>query len=242
MKAILLCAILFASITQPASALTSNQSDAQKLQDIQVENQKLRDELAAAKKRIQELESASGKSAAPTPASARANPAADFMGNPIAVLDFLNKKFTQDMAQKRVAMPQVNDSKATRENYLAKAKEWIAGINRTSYSIDWRGRIVEMGASNGPYQEFQFQCVSSDNKTNYGRVIFASVLKSNAPNIGDSVAQTDSLWKMNATLEPTVILQADMLEPNTFDNPPLIAPCVAFQYKLVVNRLFMEKN
>ena len=246
MKSILLCAILFVFTGQPAAAQIDNQTEALKLQETQAENQKLRDELAAAQKRIKELEAAAAKPIAPpnspTPAPIQANPAADFMGNPIAVLDFFNKKFAQDMAKKRVALPQEKDTKATRQVYLAKAKEWLDAINRTTYSIDWRGRVTELGAANGPNQEFEFQCISPDNKSNYGRVTFASILKSNAPQLATKVTEKDVIWKMSATLEPLLELAPEMLEPNTFDNPPLVGPCVTFKYKLSVGRLYTEKN
>lgn len=246
MKSILLCAILFVFTGQPAAAQVDNQTEALKLQETQAENQKLRDELAAAQKRIKELEAAAAKPItppnSPTPAPIQANPAADFMGNPIAVLDFFNKKFAQDMAKKRVALPQEKDNKATRQAYLAKAKDWLDAINRTTYSIDWRGRVTELGAANGPYQEFAFQCISPDNKLNYGRVTFASILKSNAPQLASTVPDKDVIWKMTATLEPLLELAPEMLEPNTFDNPPLVGPCVTFKYKLSVGRLYTEKN
>jgi hypothetical protein len=246
MKFILLCVILFSIAAHPASAQMENQTEAQKLQETQAENQKLRDELAAAQKRIKELEAAAAKPTtppnSPTPASIQANPAADFMGNPIAVLDFFNKKFAQDMAKKRVALPQEKDNKATRQAYLAKAKDWLDAINRTTYSIDWRGRVTELGAANGPNQEFAFQCISPDNKLNYGRVTFTSILKSNAPQFASTVPDKDVIWKMTATLEPLLDLAPEMLEPNTFDNPPLVGPCVTFKYKLSVGRLYTEKN
>jgi hypothetical protein len=47
---------------------------------------------------------------------------------------------------------------------------------------------------------------------------------------------------MTATLEPLLELAPEMLEPNTFDNPPLVGPCVTFKYKLSVGRLYTEKN
>lgn len=246
MKSILLCAILFVFTGQPAAAQMENQTEAEKLQEAQAENQKLRDELAAAQKRIKELEAATAKPVTPpnppTSAPIQANPAADFMGNPIAVLDFFNKKFAQDMAKKRVALPQDKDNKATRQAYLAKAKDWLDAINRTTYSIDWRGRVTELGAANGPNQEFEFQCISPDNKLNYGRVTFASILKSNAPQLATTVPDKDVIWKMSATLEPLLELDPEMLEPNTFDNPPLVGPCVTFKFKLTVGRLYTEKN
>ena len=246
MKSILLCAILFVFTGQPAAAQMENQTEAEKLQEAQAENQKLRDELAAAQKRIKELEAATAKTVTPpnppTSAPIQANPAADFMGNPIAVLDFFNKKFAQDMAKKRVALPQDKDNKATRQAYLAKAKDWLDAINRTTYSIDWRGRVTELGAANGPNQEFEFQCISPDNKLNYGRVTFASILKSNAPQLATTVPDKDVIWKMSATLEPLLELDPEMLEPNTFDNPPLVGPCVTFKFKLSVGRLYTEKN
>ena len=246
MKSILLCAILFVFTGQPAAAQVDNQTEALKLQETQAENQKLRDELAAAQKRIKELEAAAAKPTTPpnppTTAPIQANPAADFMGNPIAVLDFFNKKFAQDMAKKRVALPQEKDNKATRQAYLAKAKDWLDAINRTTYSIDWRGRVTELGAANGPNQEFAFQCISPDNKLNYGRVTFTSILKSNAPQLASTVPDKDVIWKMTATLEPLLELAPEMLEPNTFDNPPLVGPCVTFKYKLSVGRLYTEKN
>ena len=246
MKFILLCVILCSFAAHPASAQMENQTEAQKLQETQAENQKLRDELAAAQKRIKELEAAAAKPTtppnSPTPAPIQANPAADFMGNPIAVLDFFNKKFAQDMAKKRVALPQEKDNKATRQAYLAKAKDWLDAINRTTYSIDWRGRVTELGAANGPNQEFAFQCISPDNKLNYGRVTFTSILKSNAPQLASTVPDKDVIWKMTATLEPLLELAPEMLEPNTFDNPPLVGPCVTFKYKLSVGRLYTEKN
>jgi len=246
MKFILLCLILCSFAAHPAAAQMENQTEAQKLQETQAENQKLRDELAAAQKRIKELEAAAAKPTTPpnssTPAPIQANPAADFMGNPIAVLDFFNKKFAQDMAKKRVALPQEKDNKATRQAYLAKAKDWLDAINRTTYSIDWRGRVTELGAANGPNQEFAFQCISPDNKLNYGRVTFTSILKSNAPQLASTVPDKDVIWKMTATLEPLMELAPEMLEPNTFDNPPLVGPCVTFKYKLSVGRLYTEKN
>ena len=246
MKSILLCAILFVFTGQPAAAQMENQTEAEKLQEAQAENQKLRDELAAAQKRIKELEAATAKPVTPpnptTSAPIQANPAADFMGNPIAVLDFFNKKFAQDMAKKRVALPQEKDNKSTRQAYLAKAKDWLDAINRTTYSIDWRGRVTELGAANGPNQEFEFQCISPDNKLNYGRVTFASILKSNAPQLATTVPDKDVIWKMSATLEPLLELDPEMLEPNTFDNPPLVGPCVTFKFKLSVGRLYPEKN
>ena len=246
MKFILLCVILCSIAAHPASAQMENQTEAQKLQETQAENQKLRDELAAAQKRIKELEAAAAKPTtphnSPTSAPIQANPAADFMGNPIAVLDFFNKKFAQDMAKKRVALPQEKDNKATRQAYLAKAKDWLDAINRTTYSIDWRGRVTELGAANGPNQEFAFQCISPDNKLNYGRVTFTNILKSNAPQFASTVPDKDVIWKMTATLEPLLELAPEMLEPNTFDNPPLVGPCVTFKYKLSVGRLYTEKN
>ena len=127
MKFILLCVVLCSFAAHPASAQMENQTEAQKLQETQAENQKLRDELAAAQKRIKELEAAATKPIAPpnspTPAPIQANPAADFMGNPIAVLDFFNKKFAQDMAKKRVALPQEKDTKATRQIIRLRKKE-----------------------------------------------------------------------------------------------------------------------
>ena len=114
MKSILLSAIIcaFAGQTTPAP------TDAQKLQEVQSENQKLRDQLAAAQKRVQELEASAQKSPALAPTTTtptNADAAADLMGNPIAVLDFFQKKFTEDMAKRHVALPLETDSKATRQ-------------------------------------------------------------------------------------------------------------------------------
>ena len=86
MKAIFLCAILFASTARTANAMQTVQTDAEKLLAVQTENQKLRDDLAAAQKRIKELEGASLKTTTPTPrASTPLDPTTDLMGNPIAV-------------------------------------------------------------------------------------------------------------------------------------------------------------
>ena len=76
----------------------------------------------------------------------------------------------------------------------------------------------------------------------YGRVTFASILKSNAPQLATTVPDKDVIWKMSATLEPLLELDPEMLEPNTFDNPPLVGPCVTFKFKLSVGRLYTEKN
>ena len=99
MKAFHFCIILFAFTTQSASALQIVQTDAEKLQAVQMENQKLRDDLAAAQKRIKELESGSAKATTPTPRAPIAlDPTAELMGNPIAILDFFQKKFTEDIS------------------------------------------------------------------------------------------------------------------------------------------------
>ncbi len=138
MKSILLSAILCAF----AGQTTPTPTDAQKLQEVQVENQKLRDQLAAAQKRVQELEAAAQKSPASAPTTTTpplADATADLMGNPIAVLDFFQKKFTEDMAKRRVALPMETDSKSTRQLYLVEAKKWIDAMNRaTPYAIEWR--------------------------------------------------------------------------------------------------------
>lgn len=241
MKAFLFCIILFASTTQPASALQIVQTDAENLQTVQTENQKLRAELAAAQKRIKELESASAKATTPAPRTPIGlDPTAELMGNPIAILDFFQKKFTEDMTKARIPLPTQSDNKSTRQIYLAKSKEWIDLINRTKYPITWRGRITHLDESTGPYQALEFQCVSADNSTNFGRVTPVNILKSNAMQLGTTVPASDVIWTLNATLEPTFNLDPLMLERNTFDNPPLIGPCVTFRYKVTASRLFIE--
>ncbi len=241
MKAFHFCIILFAFTTQSASALQIVQTDAEKLQAVQMENQKLRDDLAAAQKRIKELESGSAKTTTPTPRTPIAlDPTAELMGNPIAILDFFQKKFTEDMTKARIPLPNQSDNKSTRQIYLAKSKEWIDLINRTKYPITWRGRITHLDESPGPYQTLEFQCVSADNSINFGRVTSVSILKSNAMQLGTTVPASDVIWTLNATLEPTFNLDPLMLERNTFDNPPLIGPCVTFRYKVTASRLFIE--
>ncbi|MSR33831.1 MAG: hypothetical protein EXS12_03390 [Phycisphaerales bacterium] len=239
MNVILLPAILFAFASQTSPAPT----ETQKLQEAQVENRKLRDQLATAQKRIKELEAASGMpTTAPVIPSFQTDPIADLMGNPIAVLDFFQKKFAEDMTKARIAMPQEKDSKNTRQIYLAKAKEWLDMNNRLKYSIVWRGRITELDPINGPYQTLEFQCVSTNNLNNFGRASSVTILRSYALQLGTTLPAPEVIWTLNATLEPTLIFDPALLERNTFDNPPLIGPCVAMRYKITGSRLFIEKT
>ena len=243
MKAILLCTLLCAFVSHNAGAMFQSPTDAQKLQDAQTENQKLRDELAAAKSRIHELERATGTPTVVAPSTpTHADATAELMGNPIAVLDFCQKKFTEDLTKKNVALPLPKDTKSVRQLYLSKAKDWLEQMNRNKFPIVWRGRITHIGAANGPNQSFEFQCVSADNKRNFGRVANCTILKSNAPQLGSTVPDRDVIWTLNASLEPVLELNPDMTEPNTFDNPPLVGPCVTFRYKLNCLRLFPEKS
>jgi len=241
MKSILLSAIICAF----AGQTTPTPTDAQKLQEVQAENQKLRDQLAAAQKRVQELEAAAQKSPALAPTTTTpttADATADLMGNPIAVLDFFQKKFTEDMAKRHVALPMETDSKSTRQLYLVEAKKWIDAMNRaTPYAIEWRGRIVELAVGAGGNRTFEFQCVSADNKRNFGRVVSATILASNAPQLGDTMPERDVIWRMSGTLTPTLFAEPEMLTPNTFDNPPLVGPCVAYKFQVRPVRLYPEK-
>ena len=241
MKSILLSAILCAFSGQT----TPTPTDTQKLQEVQVENQKLRDQLAAAQKRVQELEAAAQKSPALAPTTTTptgADATADLMGNPIAVLDFFQKKFTEDMAKRRIALPLETDSKSTRQLYLVEAKKWIDAMNRTTpYAIEWRGRIVELAVGASGNRSFEFQCVSADNKRNFGRVVSATILGSNAPQLGDALPERDVIWRMSGTLTPMLFAEPEMLVPNTFDNPPLVGPCVAYKIQLKPLRLYPEK-
>ena len=243
MKAIFLCAILFASTARTANAMQTVQTDAEKLLAVQTENQKLRDDLAAAQKRIKELEGASLKTTTPTPrASTPLDPTTDLMGNPIAVLDFFQKKFSEDMNQNRVPLPQETDTESTRKSYLGKAKGWLDMINRSKYQIVWRGRITEMNTIGNSNKEVQFQCVSVDNKNNFGRPVALTISNSNAPQLGATLPASNVIWTLNATIEPMLNLDPTMLEPNTFDNPPLIGPCISFRFKITSPRLFFEKS
>ena len=241
MKSILLSAILCAFSCQT----TPTPTDAQKLQEVQVENQKLRDQLAAAQKRVQELEAAAQKSPALAPTTTTpplADATADLMGNPIAVLDFFQKKFSEDMNQNRVPLPQETDTESTRKSYLGKAKGWLDMINRSKYPIVWRGRITEMNTIGNSNKEVQFQCISVDNKNNFGRPVALTISNSDAPQLGATLPASNVIWTLNATIEPMLNLDPNMLEPNTFDNPPLIGPCVSFRFKITSPRLFFEKS
>ena len=165
------------------------------------------------------------------------------MGNPIAVLDFLQKKFSEDMAKRRVALPLETDSKSARQLYLVEAKKWIDSMNRaTPYSVEWRGRIVELAVAVAGNRTFEFQCVSADNKRNFGRVFSATILGANAPQLGDTLPDQTTIWRMIGALSPTLFVEPEMLTPNTFDNPPLVGPCVAFKFQVKPLRLFVEKG
>ncbi|MCE9619026.1 MAG: hypothetical protein K8R92_03855 [Planctomycetes bacterium] len=243
MKLLLLTSTLLCLAAQTAPSQPAP-TDAQTLQEVQAENQKLRDDLAAAQKRIKQLESANGSKTVPAgaPAAPPSDAKADLMGNPIAVLDFFQKKFAEDMTKRRVPLPQEKDSKAARQVYLGKAKEWCEGINRTTYSIEWRGRIVSVGEVKGGNQDFEFQCVSADNKSNFGRLVPASIIKTNAPQLATAMADREAIWIMTATLVPATYVDPEMVQPNTFDNPQLAGPCVAFKFQLKVLRLYPEKG
>jgi hypothetical protein len=242
MISILLASLLLAFPGQTAPA----PSDAQRLQEAQAENQKLRDELAAARERIRQLEAANGTKApgaapADKPAAPAADATADLMGNPIAVLDFFKKKFAEDMAKRHVAMPQEKDSKQTRQLYVSRVKDWTEANNRVTYGVEWRGRITGFGAAKGGSQELEFQCVSPDNRNNFGRAVQVSVNRGAAPQLGASAPDRESIWIMSATLVPMLSVAPDQLEPNTFDQPPLVGPCATLKYQLKVTRLYPEK-
>ena len=246
MKSIIVCALIYAFTAQTTPAPTP----AQQLQEVQAENQKLREQLAASQKRVGELEAAANQpSTAPQTAPAgntaptNADATADLMGNPIAVLDFLQKKVSEDMAKRRVALPLETDSKSARQLYLVEAKKWIDSMNRaTPYSVEWRGRIVELAVAVAGNRTFEFQCVSADNKRNFGRVFSATILGANAPQLGDTLPDHTTIWRMIGALSPTLFVEPEMLTPNTFDNPPLVGPCVAFKFQVKPLRLFVEKG
>lgn len=145
------------------------------------------------------------------------------------------------MTKDRVPLPKESDPESTRKQYLIKAKSWLDSINRVSYPIVWRGRVTEMNAGAGSNVDVQFQCVSADNKFNFGRPASIMILKSNALQLGPQLPAANVIWTLNATLEPDLNLDRSMLEPNTFDNPPLVGPFITFKYKLTSTRLFLEK-
>lgn len=244
MNLLLLCTVLCVGCLQSDSTSTP---DVPTLQDVLKENQTLKDQLAAAQLRIQQLENAQGTTPTGlTPKGAvpisKADAKAELLGNPIAVLDFFQKKFSEDMAKKHIALPQEKDSKATRAQYLAEVKKWIDMMSRTSYPIDWRGRIVDLVVESDTTQTLEFQCVSPDNKNNFGRVEKVTISKSIAPLLGKSIPDREMIWRMPATLTPAFFCEPEMIEANTFDNPPLIGPCVAFKYQVKVQRIYPEKS